>query len=415
MGWIEYVLATSILRFLGAAFGRFPFHRRRVVFATARAPTLEGNLAFVHRAMHARRPDLEYVFLLEPYSYGLSAKLAYLARLIRGMYYVQTSALIVLDNAYFPVHVMPHRPETTVVQAWHAAGALKRFGLDARVLRHPVERRFLHRQYDYVVVGGESARGPYASALGTPVERVLPLGSPRTDFFFDADAVAAARERLFSAFPQLAGRTVVLYAPTFRGGGAEKRAAAGFDATRLRAALPDRYALVLKAHPNLDPMATPTAGYDAVIDPSMEINEVFTVADILVTDYSSSIFEWALLRRPLVLLVGDLAQYERDPGMYVDYRRDMVGTQVTDTDAVADVILAGDFDLSGYERFIGRHLGASDGSASERFADRFAPAARRRRSMSAWPGRPHPADVGGGGQPAGRATHGRLPADVSDQ
>jgi CDP-ribitol ribitolphosphotransferase len=415
MGWIEYLVANSILRFLGAAFGRFPLHRRRVVFATARAPTLEGNLAFVHRAMHAGRPDLEYVFLLEPYSYGLTAKLAYLARLIRGMYYVQTSALIVLDNAYFPVHVMPHRPETTVVQAWHAAGALKRFGLDAPVLRHPSERRFLHRHYDYVVVGGAAARGPYASALGTPVERVLPLGSPRTDFFFDADAVAAARERLLSAFPQLAGRTVVLYAPTFRGAGAEKRAAPGFDATGLRAALPDRYALVLKAHPNLDPQATPRAGYDAVIDPSVEINEVFAVADILVTDYSSSIFEWALLRRPLILLAGDLAQYERDPGMYVDYRRDMVGTRVADTDAVAAAILADAFDLSGYEPFIARHLGASDGSASERFVDRFAPAPRPHRSMRAAPERGQPTDEAEGGQPAGRSARGRLPADVSDQ
>lgn len=375
MGWPEYLLARIVLRTVGRIFARFPFQARRVVFATARTPVLEGNLAFIHRAMRASHPTLDYVFLLEPYSYGWAGKLRYLLRLARGMYYLQTSALVVVDNAYFPVHVIPHRRATTVVQVWHAAGALKRFGLDAPALRRPSERRFLHRNYDYVVVGGESARGPYASALRTPVERVLALGSPRTDFFFDPEAMVAARERLLGEHPQLRGRRVVLYAPTFRGAGESKRAAPGFDAQRLRAALPPDHALILKTHPNLDPAATPTGGYDAVIDPAAEINEVFTLTDVLVTDYSSSVFEWALLRRPLVMLVGDLERYEADPGMYLDYRSGMIGVQVSDTDGVARAIAEDRFDLDSYEAFVERHLAASDGGASARFVERFAPGA----------------------------------------
>jgi CDP-ribitol ribitolphosphotransferase len=324
--------------------------------------------------MHERRPDLECVFLLEPYSYGWLGKLRYFLRLVRGAYYLQTSGLVVVDNAYFPVHVVRHRPGTTVVQVWHAAGALKRFGLDAPVLRRPSERRFLHRNYDYVVVGGETARVPYASALRTPVARVLALGSPRTDFFFDIDAMAVARERLLTTHPELRGRKVILYAPTFRGAGEAKRPPSGFDAPRLRALLPSEFALVLKAHPNLDPASTPTTGFDVVVDHTAEINEVFTVTDVLVTDYSSSIFEWALLRRPLVLLVGDLERYEGDPGMYLDYRAGMVGTRVDDTDGVAAAVLAADFDLDAYDAFVQRHLAMSDGAASARFVDRFAAA-----------------------------------------
>lgn len=397
MGWPEYVIARLVLRFLGRLFARLPFHERRVVFATARTPFLDGNLAFIHRAMRDRHPELDFVFLLEPYSYGWGGKLRYLLRLVRGTYYLMTSPLVVVDNAYFPVHVVPHPRRTTVVQVWHAAGALKRFGLDAPSLRRPTERRFLHRGYDYVVVGGESARGPYASALRTPVGRVLALGSPRTDFFFDEAAMAAARNRLLMRHPQLRGRRVVLYAPTFRGAGSAKRAAPGFDAPRLRALLPPEYALVLKVHPNLDPAATPTAGYDAVIDPTDEINEVFTITEVLVTDYSSSILEWALLRRPLVLLVTDLEAYETDPGMYLDYRHGMIGTQVTDTDGVARAILDGAFDLEAYGPFIARHLGSSDGLASERFVDRFAPRPTRTAGLDR------------------RSSRGRLGADVDHE
>ena len=220
-----------------------------MVLATARVPTLDGNLLHLHRAMRARHPELRYVLLLEPYSYGLAGKLAYLVRLVRGMYHLQTARLFVTDNAYLPIHVAPHRRRTTVVQVWHAAGALKRFGLDTTVPIAEPERTFLHRYYDAVVVGGEWTRGPYAAALRTPIERVIALGSPRTDFFFDDAALAAARGRVLAAHPELAGRRVVLYAPTFRGRGIGKRAATGLDATALRAALPAGDALVLQDPP----------------------------------------------------------------------------------------------------------------------------------------------------------------------
>ena len=221
------------------------------------------------------------------------------------------------------------------------------------------------------MVGGEWSRGPYAAALRTPLERVLALGAPRTDFFFDAAALAAARARVLAAYPALAGRRVVLYAPTFRGRGSGKRAAPGLDAARLRAALPADHVLALKSHPNLDPAASPTAGFDVVVDPAPEINELLAATDVLVTDYSSSIFEFALLRRPIVLLVERPRRLRARPRA-VPRLRDR------------DDRHAGGrhrrrhrrhprrrFDLSGYDAFIDRQLGPARGGASERFVEHF--------------------------------------------
>jgi CDP-ribitol ribitolphosphotransferase len=371
MTQLEYRLARAFLLLVRLIAARLPTHPERVVLATARVSELDGNLLYIHRALRASRPDLDLVLLLEPYSYGLAGKVAYLVRLVRGMYHLQTAGLFVVDNAYLPIHVAPHRRTTTVVQVWHAAGALKRFGLDTQQPIAEPERTFLHRNYDAVVVGGDWTRRPYAAALRTPLERVVALGWPRTDFFFDEAELAEARERVTAAYPALAGRRVVLYAPTFRGRGIGKRAAPGLDAARLRAALPADHVLVLKTHPNLDPAATPTDGYDVVVDPAAEINELLAATDILITDYSSSVVEFALLRRPIVLLVGDLAEYERDPGLYLDYRTEMIGTQVTDTDGVIEAIAAGRFDLTGYEAFVDRQLGPARGGASRRFVDRF--------------------------------------------
>ena len=142
-------------------------------------------------------------------------------------------------------------------------------------------------------------------------------------------AIAAARERMLAAYPALREGRVVLYAPTFRGRGRAKRASAGVRPPSPSAPACRRgHVLALKSHPNLDPGLVATAGFDVVIDPTLEINEVFAATDVLVTDYSSSIYEWALLRRPLVLLTQDLAEYERDPGLYLDAATELIGEHV---------------------------------------------------------------------------------------
>lgn len=367
---LEYLASAVLLRALGLVFDRLPM-RRRVVLATARVPVLEGNLAFIRAAIARRRPDVPTVTLAEPYAYGIGAKLGYLLRVIRGLYYLRTSPLFVVDNAYLPVHVAAHRPATTVVQVWHAVGALKRFGADtARGLAEP-ELTFLHRHYDAVVASGEAARGPYAAAFRTPVERVIALGTPRTDVFFDAEALDAARRRVVAAHPRLATGRVILFAPTFRGRGRAKRASPGVDGRRLRRMLPAEDVLVLKTHPNLDPRLVPREGFDVVVDPRTEINDVLAASDVLVTDYSSSIFEWALLRRPLVVLAGDLAEFERDPGLYLDIRHDLIGELVDDPDDLPAAIARATVDGPAWDAFIAAHLGGCDGAASDRFVERF--------------------------------------------
>ena len=371
MSRLEYVLSAAFLRLLGLLFSLLPIRQDRVALATARTTRLDGNLLHIHRALRRLRPSLDVALVLEPYSYGLRGKLAYALRLVRGMYLLRTSRLVVVDNAYLPIHVAPHRKQTQVVQVWHAEGALKRFGMDALHPPDEPERTFLHRNYDWVVTSGEASREAWSRALRTPLASVIGLGSPRTDFFFDAEALAEARAQILSAYPALAGRRVLLFAPTFRGRGKAKRPGVGLDMARVRAALPASDALVLKTHPNLDRRLVSTEGFDVVVDPRLDLNDLLAAADVLITDYSSSIFDAALLRLRLLLIVPDLDAYELDPGLYLDYGTEMIGTQVVDTDAAIQALVEDRFDLTPYDAFIARHLGASDGQASSRFVEHF--------------------------------------------
>ena len=133
----------------------------------------------------------------------------------------------------------------------------------------------------------------------------------------------------------------------------------------------------------MDPAVQPVAGFDVVARPDENLNDLLAAAAVLVTDYSSSLFEWVLLHRPLVLAVGDLEAYERDPGLYLDLRTELVGDLVRDTDAAAAAIVAGRVDHAAWDAFIAANMGACDGHAAERIVEIVGESFERRRIFRA--------------------------------
>jgi CDP-ribitol ribitolphosphotransferase len=280
---------------------------------------------------------------------------------------------VFVDNAYLPVDVVPRRPGVTVVQVWHAAGALKKFGRDAADEGFRAEDAVLHRGYDYVVASSEVTADHYATAFGTPRDRVLALGCPRAEELVDPSWLAASREAVLRRHPQLRGRRVVLYAPTFRGRGQAKEPGPRLDGRALRTALPPEWCLVLKPHPVVAEDPDAVAGFDVVITGDEDLNELMAATDVLVSDYSSAVFEWAVLDRPLVLVVPDLDDYEQSPGLYLDLRTEMVGTRVDDAAGLAGALLDLPDAAPDHSAFVLRHLGADLATASDRVVERFVP------------------------------------------
>ena len=124
--------------------------------------------------------------------------------------------VIVTDDYIRYLRQVRLRPQQKVVQLWHAAGAFKRFGLDAPSRLTPQEERSTHDQYTDVIVSSEDVREFYAGAFGVPVEIVRALGVPRTDRLLSPSFREEAQTRVFALCPKLKGKTVYLYAPTFR-------------------------------------------------------------------------------------------------------------------------------------------------------------------------------------------------------
>ncbi len=376
MNLFEYYASKIFLSICGWIFSLVPVDKQKVVFASARDNKASGNLLALSQAYKEAYPDAHYVMLFRTYSYGLVGKIGYLFSLITTTYHLKTARYFFVDNALFPVHVIKHRKETLVIQVWHATGILKRFGLDTDVDERKVENRFLHKGYDYVIADSEPTRAAYASAFGIPTQQVLCLGSARTDALLEKDARAKARKLLEERFPALKHKIALLYAPTFRGYSASKTAATTLNAIELKNLLGENFALVYKPHAVVT--NDNVSAFDAVLDAKDDINTYLPGFDGVITDYSSVLFEAALLNLPLYKLCGDYMDYCKQTGFYLDYLREVPGTNCTSTSELGDAILAAGMPLmlteneqKAYEAFCSKYCTYNDGHATERYLTRF--------------------------------------------
>ncbi|NTW73152.1 MAG: CDP-glycerol--glycerophosphate glycerophosphotransferase [Eubacteriaceae bacterium] len=289
-----------------------------------------------------------------------------------------------MDNAYLPVHILKHKKKTKVIQTWHACSAFKKFGLSTLGLEDGIksgERDFIHKNYDYAITTSHRVIAPYAEAFGMEPEKIIPLGVPRTDYFFDVAEMQKQKDKIYSNYPMLKNKKTILYAPTFRGRGKDKYTEFSLDAEKFLDALEEEYVLLIKPHPHakirdaegiMESKKDPERGSNVVVFPGdYPLNALFCVADLLITDYSSVIFEFALLNKPMVFYPYDLQEYTESSSFYVDYTKFVPGpiamTQAELTTEINEKAWL-NYDI---HKFAQENFDSLDGQASRRFVERF--------------------------------------------
>lgn len=351
----------------------------RVVLATAHKLKIDGNLACIRAELAARAPGLPVVVLAYRPERGLLGLLRTALREMRAAYLLATSRLFIVDDYFFPVYVIRPRPRTTIVQTWHACGPFKKFGysLAGKSFGAPealTRRVAIHSNYDIVLVASRPSAACLAEAFRLPLDRfVTDLGIPRTDLLVGDERIAAGAAAVRERYAVPEGRRVVLYAPTFRGHSVDTaRAPGNLDLRALQKALGSDHVVLLRQHPFVRGSEIPPDLADFVIDVSghREVNELMLASDVLITDYSSVIFDFALLGRPILLFAPDHAAYEKERGFYFDYRADGPGPVFESTAPLAQYLRAGQFDLARVERFRAFWFEVADGNSTRRFVDR---------------------------------------------
>ena len=301
------------------------------------------------------------------------------ARSIKFIWAYARARCTFLMDSFSPVNVCKPRRGAAVVQLWHGCGAFKKFGYSTQDQGWGPGRlrlRFLpmYRNYTHISISAPDIIPPLAEAYACDPAILVPWGVPRTDFYFSPTSIAESKARVLEAFPGIGARKIILYAPTFRGdnlSAARHDGVLDFDA--LTRALSQSCALVLKPHPQaVTHLPTPPSEQSPfVFDAAgLPIEALLCAADLLISDYSSLIFEYSLLGRPMLFFPYDLEAYDRERSFYYPYLRFVPGDLVWDTeDMIAGVkrsLFEGQFDPARVERFREDYMSACDGHSTQR-------------------------------------------------
>jgi CDP-ribitol ribitolphosphotransferase / teichoic acid ribitol-phosphate polymerase len=347
---------------------------RRILFTSDSRPEMSGNLQHVHERMLARGLNKDHT-LYTAFKPSITAKRPFIEKLMFPCYLAMAD-VILLDDFHPMLYKVDFDPGVRIIQVWHASGAFKTVGY-SRIGKPGGPSPFsnAHKNYTEAIVSSPHDIPFYAEAFGLPDERVIPTGIPRMDLFFDPEHIAATREIVHEAVPMTRDRKVILFAPTFRGTGPKN---AFYDYEQLD--LPGLYELceemdavcVFKMHPFvIEPLDIPKEFQDRFIDATMarEINDFLFIADLVITDYSSLVFEYSTLNRPMLFFAYDLDEYISTRDFYEEFTEFVPGKIVQTFDELLTAVREGDFELEKVRPFAETHLGHLDAGSTDRVID----------------------------------------------
>jgi len=375
---IKSILRWIIQKLLWAPLCRLGRLRRLnpslVLFASELEPGPGDNLLPLMRRLAEEGYDCRF--------FSVTRALPRPQRHMRSMQFIWAYSLArctFLVDSFSPINACKPRPGAAVVQLWHGCGAFKKFGYSTRELAWGPGGRLLrilpmHRNYTHVCASAPGVIPQLAEAYACDPAIIVPWGVPRTDFYFDPANIKASREKVLEAFPEIGDRKIALYAPTFRGESMDAaRHDNALDYETLSRELDAACALILKPHPRVSariPKPLPEQDPFVFDAAALPIETLLCAADLLISDYSSLIFEYSLLGRPMLFYPYDLEDYDRARSFYFPYLRFVPGDLVWNAEDIAAAVrrslFEGQFDPARVRAFRDANMSACDGHSTER-------------------------------------------------
>jgi teichoic acid ribitol-phosphate primase len=375
------LLITIMLKFTSIVIYRFmvflvALKKNRVVFMTPRHSELKDNLYYLYKEMLAEKPDLEYVILTTE-----NRKLVKpIRQKIKEYYYLATSKTFILDDYYLPLYLIRVRNQTKVVQLWHASGPLKRVGYSLRGYPDGPNESYIkvvpiHSNYDVVVVNSDAEIDYYAEAFGMDEKKIHAIGSPRTDILFANKHNKTKKQQFLTKHPQFKNKELILYAPTFRGKSTDPTPyVPQLDLLKLVPHLQEKNKVLLL---NLHPYMNENEEYMKNIDENAvfwnrneyTIEELLMIADALISDYSSVIYDFAILEKPIALYCYDYEKYNKQRGFYVDIKQLLPSTYFENEDDLVGWIVSDAKNTAEVKQLKEKNFKYQDGQASKRIIE----------------------------------------------
>lgn len=360
--YIKMLLQNVLLPLLYGIYRHKPVRKGSVIFADAH----HESMPFSMRRMYEEVCRLEAqgvcsteLFIADFGKLSFGAMIQYL---IRFMKQYATAEYVFICDYFLPAASCRKRKETKLIQLWHSCGLMKKIAFDAGEDIPKNYKGNMFGNYSLLTMSAQICVPVHARALRIPEKRICATGISRTDYYYDKSWNQKCKEQFEEMHPEAKGKKVAVWAPTFRGNAAMPYLE-GLDEIRLAAEqLKEEWYFVIKAHPHVD-------AHGKVSNSEIPTEELFPVTDLLITDYSSVLFDYLLYEKAAVLFAPDLEKYRENRGFYLDYET-VPFPQTQSLEELISAVETSDEWQKTHEKEIDRfrevYVGACDGKSTQR-------------------------------------------------
>ncbi|MFD2694814.1 CDP-glycerol glycerophosphotransferase family protein [Sporolactobacillus shoreicorticis] len=374
---------TSIYHRTFQVLSHLPMKKNLVMFESFFGRQYSCNPRAIYEYMREHCPEYQLIWSANAKYTELfeQHQLPYVKRFSWKWLMFMTRATYWVTNVRLPLWMS--KPKHTIyLQTWHGT-PLKRLALDMDEVHMPgtntekYKRNFLAEsaRWDYLISPNRYSSEIFARAFGFE-NTMIESGYPRNDFLYqknNREAMDAIKDRI--GLPK--DKKVILYAPTWRDnqfyGKGRYRFELDLDLRRMQKELGNDFIIIMRMHyliaDHLD--LSEYEGFAFDYSHYEDISELYMIADLLITDYSSVFFDYANLKRPMIFFTYDIADY-RDHlrGFYFEFEKKAPGPIVLTTEEVIQAIqkiAASEFAVSDrFDAFFEKFCSLESGHSSEK-------------------------------------------------
>ncbi len=345
----------AFAKIFGAVMGFFySFYKRRktedkIAFISRQSETPSTDFRYLINEIKTNYPQYKVTVLCKMIPSSFGGKIKYLGEMFRQMKAFATSKVVVLDGYCVLASMLRHKKDLKIIQIWHALGAFKKFGrsvLDKEGGKSSKTAKAfkMHKNYSLIAASGDACVPFFSEAFGQPESRFIPIGIPRMDYLTDKEENARVRGNILLKYPQLDnGRKNILYAPTFRDTDEDRAALAAATKELINKANYSDFNLIVKHHvvdSNKEQIYTDSR-MNMAEGENFTAMDFMCVADYVVTDYSSVIYEALLKDLPIYIYCFDSDKYIDERGFYIDFWTDLPALYSKNAKGICDFIASG--------------------------------------------------------------------------
>lgn len=351
--------------------GKLPIQKGSVLFDSFNGKMIGDNPLDIFLELQKERPDLKFYWTVGA---GTKAPKGAIGVRFESKAWLDllASAEYIVANTSLPWYFRKVKGQT-YLQTWH--------GTPLKRLVHDIPAGSLTKSYldtmdreaaawDYLISPSEFCTEVLPRAFGYKGE-VLETGYPRNDRL--KTHTAADRQKIRESLGVTDSKTVlILYAPTWRD--YQRTATGNWDLVSYLEPdinLPDGFQIMFRGHTNTHNVnSAKAAGTSLDVTRYPDVTELYIAADVLITDFSSVMFDFSVTGKPIVFLAPDLERYRAERGFYFDFEAEAPGPILATEAEVLETLgklpeTAKTFQ-SAYKHWQAKFNALEDGGASKR-------------------------------------------------